>query len=82
MSKKNNISKRRIYSDWLKEEEKRNEERRLQKLNQKDTNRLTHSVANEISGIAIGVEKEEKMELDVKTSKKKQRKFAKKRKHN
>jgi len=78
MSKKNNKSRSKAYSEYLKEQQKIEDERRLKKQNNRDTNRLTNHIVDEINEISLNIGKEEKMSIDKPESKKKTKVLAKK----
>jgi hypothetical protein len=80
MSKKNNKGRSKAYAEFLKEKEKNEEERRRARQDQRDVNRITTNVLNEINEISLVVEKQDKMEIDNKISKSKPKKVAKKHK--
>ena len=80
MSKKNNKNRSKAYGEFLKEEERKIEERRQQTLNKRDNNRITNTIADEINEISLTVEKSEKMQIEKPQSKKKIKKVAKKHK--
>ena len=80
MSKKNNKNKMKAYADHCKEKEMKDEARRLEKMNKRDTNRITNAVANEINEISLTVEKADKMSVDKPETKKRAKIIAKKHK--
>lgn len=80
MSKKNNKSRSKVYVEFLKEQERMEEEKKKARMERRDLNRITSNVLNEINEISIAVEKEDKMEIEKKVSKGKQKKVAKKHK--
>lgn len=82
MSKKNNKSRSKAYGEFLKEHEKVEAERRKHKQMNRDTNRMTSNVVDEISEITLNLEKEDKMVLENTSSKKKSKVKAQKHKAN
>ncbi len=80
MSKKNNKNRSKQYVEFLKEQERIEEEKRKAKMERRDTNRITSNVLNEINEISLHVEKEDKMEIEKKVSKARPKKVAKKHK--
>ncbi len=77
MSKKNNKARDKAYADGLKEEERLREEKRLKKIEEKDTNRISQNILEDINSMAIVEEVPEKMDIEPTVSKKK-KKFKKK----
>jgi hypothetical protein len=78
MSKKNSKSRSKAYVDFIKEQERLENERRKQKQEKRDTNRMANNLIDEISEIALNTEKEERMTVEKPESKKKQKVKAKK----
>lgn len=80
MSKKNNKSKFKAYGEYLKDQEKKEQERKLEKQKIRDTNRLAATVVDEINEITLNLEKDQKMTVEKPESKKKRKFIAKKKK--
>ena len=81
MSKKNNRNKFKAYSEYLKEQEKLEEERRKQKQNKRDTNRIANTLVDEINDITLNLEKDQKMAIEKPETKRRHKVKAKKQKN-
>jgi hypothetical protein len=80
MSKKNNKNRSKAYAEFLKDEERKIQEKRLKKQDKRDANRITNEIADEINDMTLQLEKGEKMQIEKSQSKKKVKIFAKKQK--